>query len=90
MATPRSTTPRRHHRALCVKHQLPCAICGRPIDYTLPYMHPFEFVSDHIVPVTLGGSDTELANRQPAHRKCNAEKAEGLMDLRIKRSGALK
>lgn len=62
---------------------LPCAICGRPIDYDLPYTSPYSFVIDEIIPISKfaeGGynSQTQAAddfnNLQPAHRICNARK----------------
>jgi hypothetical protein len=90
MSQPRLTTPRRRHRILCKRTRPPCAICGRPIDYELPATDDEGFVSDHIIPVGLGGSDTDMANRQPAHNLCNRLKAEGILDLQIKRSGSLK
>lgn len=84
--TPRDTTTRRHHRATLRRGHPPCAICGNPIDYTLPHRDPGEYVVDHIVPLALGGADT-LANKQPAHRKCNATKGARL--THVLRSGSL-
>lgn len=61
----------------------PCHICGKPIDYSLPYMDPMAFVIDEIIPVSKwreGGynSPAECAddfnNLAPAHRKCNGMK----------------
>ena len=49
----------------------PCAICGRPIDYSLPPGDPWSFEVDEIVPVSKGGSPYDTANLQPAHRRCN-------------------
>lgn len=54
--------------------RLPCAICGAPIDYSLPARHPLSFEVDEIVPVSLGGSELEWSNLQPAHRICNERK----------------
>ena len=33
----------------------PCALCGKPIDYSLPAGHPMSFEVDEIVPVSKGG-----------------------------------
>ena len=33
----------------------PCALCGKPIDYSLPAGHPMSFEIDEIVPVSKGG-----------------------------------
>lgn len=59
----------------------PCALCGKPIDYSLTTWtdpkdgkvkrHPWSFEVDEIVPVSRGGSPYDRANVQPAHRICN-------------------
>lgn len=66
---------------------LPCAICGRPIDYTLTtYVdprdgrrkpHPMSYELDEIVPVSKGGSPLDPRNVQPTHRICNQRKGAG-------------
>lgn len=66
---------------------LPCALCGKPIDYSLGFvddpatgkrrMHPMAFVVDEIVPVSRGGSPIDMENCQPAHWICNARKGDG-------------
>jgi len=53
---------------------LPCAICGKPIDYSLPAGHPMSYELDEIVPVALGGDPLDESNVQPAHRICNERK----------------
>ena len=54
----------------------PCALCGKPIDYTLGFIttpegkrrpHPMSYVVDERVPVSLGGSPIDMDNCQPAH-----------------------
>lgn len=69
----RSTTTRDRNRRTIARGQPPCGICGEPIDYTLPYLHPQEFTIDHVVPLDAGGPDT-IDNLQAAHRKCNRDK----------------
>ena len=54
---PRDTAQRNRDRARIRRDQPACAICGQPIDYTLPYLDPGEFVVDHIVPLSKGGQD---------------------------------
>lgn len=89
MARPRrNTTTRDNHRRTIARTQPPCGICGEPIDYTLKYPHKESFVSDHIVPLALGGSD-DLPNKQAAHNKCNREKSDKPHGGVIKRSGSL-
>lgn len=56
---------------------LPCALCGKPIDYSLPAGHPMSYELDEIVPVSLGGSPLDPRNVQPAHRSCNQRKGNG-------------
>lgn len=73
----RNTTIRDRHRRIIKVKRLPCAICGQPIDYSLPYLHPMEFVADHIIPDAKGGPDT-LDNKQPAHRRCNRDKSDAI------------
>ena len=70
----RNTATRDRHRRAIAKSQPPCAICGQPINYTLPHLDPGAFVVDHIEPLHHGGADT-LSNKQAAHRGCNATKA---------------
>lgn len=64
----------------------PCAICGKPIDYTLDWWvdprdgkrkrHPYSFEYDHKHPHALGGDNT-FSNAQAAHRICNQRKGAG-------------
>lgn len=65
---------------------LPCAICGREIDYSLPARHPMSFELDEIVPVSRyreGGyaSKQQCAldpqNVRPTHRICNQRRGNG-------------
>ena len=65
----------------------PCAICGRPIDYSLDWWtdpkdgkrkrHPLSFEYDHAEPIAVGGHPTSMGNAQPAHRICNQRKGDG-------------
>lgn len=43
---------RRKLRAWLMAQGLPCAICGKPINYTLPAGHPDAFEVDEVVPVS--------------------------------------
>lgn len=54
---------------------LPCALCGKPIDYSLPPLHPMSYELDEIIPVSLGGDPLDENNVQPAHRICNQKKS---------------
>jgi 5-methylcytosine-specific restriction endonuclease McrA len=85
---PRSTTQRDKDRATIRRGKPACALCGQPIDYTLPHLDPYEYVVDHIIPLHRGGPD-RLHNKQAAHRKCNAAKAGRLVAPIVRRSGTL-
>jgi 5-methylcytosine-specific restriction endonuclease McrA len=41
---------------------LPCAICRRPVDGTIPW------VVEHLTPRSLGGSETDRGNQWVSHR----------------------
>ena len=85
----RSTTIRDHHRNQIRRTRAACGICGAPIDYQLPYLDPMSFVVDHIIPVTLGGTDT-IDNKQASHRACNRAKGARVDGGPIiRRSGSL-
>jgi 5-methylcytosine-specific restriction endonuclease McrA len=73
----RNTATRDRHRAQIRRGRPPCHICGQPINYDLPYLHPLEFVVDHVIPLALGGPDT-LGNKAAAHRTCNRTKGDRL------------
>lgn len=74
----RNGTRRRKLRARVRAMGLPCAICGHPIDYTLPAGDPLSYELDEIVPVSLGGDELDPSNVQPAHRICNQMKGNRL------------
>lgn len=56
----------------CKRNNSACALCGNPIDYTLPYTHAMSFTADHIKAIANGGK--MLGQLQPAHRACNSRK----------------
>lgn len=63
---------RRKVMAWLKAQQLPCHICGLPIDYTIEDPHdPRHFECDELMPVSLGGSATDRRNVGAAHRFCN-------------------
>lgn len=85
----RSTATRDRHRSVIKRGHPPCALCGKPIDYTLPHLDPMSFVVDHIVPLARGGAD-ELSNKQASHRACNRAKGTDPSALRVlRRSNSL-
>ncbi len=76
------------HRAIIRRQSSACSICGEPIDYTLPYLHPQEFVADHVIPLAKGGPDT-LANKAATHRACNRAKSDKHHAPIVRRSQSL-
>lgn len=83
-----SKTKRDRDRARIRKSGAGCHICGLPIDYSLPYLDPGEFVVDHLVPLSKGGRDT-LVNKAAAHRSCNRAKGDSDHAPVVRRSGSL-
>ena len=71
---PRSRGSDRDRRTIA-RTRPACHICGEPIDYTLPYLDPGEYVVDHVIPLNRGGPDV-LANKAAAHRSCNRSKSD--------------
>ncbi len=57
-----------------------CGICGKPVDFSYKAPHPLSPTVDHIIPVSKNGHPSDLANLQLAHRCCNREKADKLID----------
>lgn len=87
--TARNTTTRDRHRNVIARGKPPCALCGQPIDYTLPHLDPMAYVVDHKIPLHRGGPDT-LDNKQAAHRSCNRTKGADVDGGRVlRRSGSL-
>lgn len=66
----------RYRQAVAVQRRkrLPCSICCRPIDYSLPANHADAYSLEHKVPVSLGGSLLDSRNHDSAHRRCNSAK----------------
>jgi len=61
-----------------------CAICGKPVDFSIPYPDPMCATVDHIIPIAMGGHPSDLDNLQLAHFKCNRLKGQ---DLNAKKNG---
>lgn len=61
-----------------------CAICGLPIDYTLPPGHPGSYELDEIIPVSKGGDPYDINNVQATHRACNQRKGARILKKGIK------
>ena len=63
-----------------------CAICGREVDKSLPYLDPLAPEVDEIIPVSRGGSQYDWDNLQLVHRICNQRKGNKMMgDIDVKK-----
>ena len=69
-------------RKKILKTQTICGICGKPVDFSYRNPHPLAPTVDHIIPVTKGGHPSDLSNLQLAHRCCNRQKSDKLLDVR--------
>ncbi len=72
-------------RRICVRDGWVCWICERAIDPTLEPLgrtggNKFGGTADHVVPVSLGGSDTD-DNLRAAHFCCNSRRAAGRLKV---------
>lgn len=63
--------------------QTVCGICGKPVDFTKKFPHPLSPTIDHIIPISKGGHPSDIDNLQLAHRCCNREKSDKLIDRRF-------
>ena len=55
-----------------------CAICGKPVDFSLKFPDPMSPTADHIIPISKGGHPSSLENLQLTHLGCNLRKGEKL------------
>jgi 5-methylcytosine-specific restriction endonuclease McrA len=65
---------RRALRRRVLAHYNDCALCGQPVDKTLPPDDPGAPEVDEILPISLGGNPYAWHNVQLAHRICNQRK----------------
>jgi hypothetical protein len=65
----------RQRRNEVAQYGLPCYLCGKPIDLTLPRRHRYAFSVDHIIALHDGGPEVDRENAAPCHVSCNSIKA---------------
>ena len=71
------------NRAKLLKMGGVCGICGKPVDCSIKdYLLPMAPVIDHIIPISKGGHPSDINNLQLAHRWCNRQKADKLIDIK--------
>ena len=66
---------------------MPCHICGRPINYSLPPGDPMSFELDEIIPVSRGGDPLDRGNVAPAHRICNQKRGNKPLAAVVRAAG---
>ena len=71
---------RRKARRIMASRGDVCHICGLPIDYSLPALHPYSFEIDELVPISYGGSPYDLDNLAASHRICNERRGNKLIN----------
>ena len=59
-----------------------CALCGRPVDFSLKHPDPMSATIDHIIPIGRGGHPSDIGNMQLAHFACNRSKGTKLRQER--------
>ncbi len=55
-----------------------CALCGRPVDFSLRFPDPMSPCIDHIIPFAKGGHLSDINNLQLSHLWCNRQKSDRL------------
>ena len=67
-------------RMKILRTQTVCGICGKPVDFSYKNPHPLAPTVDHIIPVSKGGHPSDISNLQLAHRCCNRQKSDSLIE----------
>lgn len=81
----RSSYARQQLRKQMITQEMPCHICGMPIDYSLPAGDPMSFEMDEVIPVSRlpleqrRAAAADPSNVKPAHRICNQKRSNKLM-----------
>ena len=68
------------NKKIILATQSVCAICGQPVDKSIKYPDPMSPTVDHIIPIAKNGDPVALDNLQLAHRYCNRQKADKIID----------
>lgn len=73
---PRYQRARRAYLAECKALGMPCARCGRAIDYDMPWTpgapHPDYPTVNHRIPIAHGGDPFDPNGYEPMHFRCNS------------------
>lgn len=68
-----------HNRKIIFATQKICAICGKPVDFSLKFPDPMSATCDHIIPIDKGGDPSSIDNLQLAHFCCNRAKSDEII-----------
>lgn len=68
-----------HNRKIIFATQRVCAICGKPVDFSLKFPDPMSATCDHIIPIDKGGDPSSIDNLQLAHLCCNRAKSDDIV-----------
>jgi len=74
-------TAQRECMAYGEANNLPCAICGQPIDYAFTramHLHRLAGTAHHLIGLAQGGDPLDPGNLAPAHRGCNTRESNRL------------
>ena len=80
--TPGNRAAYENARQKILKTQTICGICGKPVDFSYRAPHPLSPTVDHIIPISKGGHPSDIDNLQLAHRCCNRQKSNSLIEPR--------
>ena len=69
-------------RLKILRTQTVCGICSKPVEFSYKAPHPLSPTVDHIIPVSKGGHPSDISNLQLAHRCCNRQKSDSLIEPR--------
>ena len=78
--TPGNRAAYENARQKILKTQTICGICGKPVDFSYRAPHPLSPTVDHIIPISKGGHPSDIDNLQLAHRCCNRQKSNSLIE----------
>ena len=68
------------NKKIILATQSVCAICGQPVDKSIKYPDPMSPTVDHIIPLSKNGDPVALDNLQLAHRYCNRQKSDKIIE----------
>lgn len=70
----------------CKANDVPCWLCGKPVDFSLPHPHPESFNLDHAIPLSVRPDlADDYNNARCSHKACNERRgnSEPFLDIGI-------